>query len=104
MTREELNEGNLAEIPDIYTDRMRVTVTVFGVNMTFGLSEPHPSVESGGKAVGLKEKVRIRMSLEHAKVTGLLLRKQLKKYEKDTETKIEIPAEVLKKLEIEEDW
>ena len=59
------------EIPDVYVDQMRVTITVFGVNVTFALSEPHPTTAGAPKP---EDKVRVRMSLEHAKIVAMLLR------------------------------
>ncbi len=89
-------------IETIYVDGMRVTVSVFGVSLTFGLSEPHPS--SGGPPKP-EDKVNLRMSLEHAKITAMLLRKQLKEYEEKTGTSIELPANVYTGLGVaREDW
>ena len=91
------------EVPDIYSDQFRVTVGVFGVNMTFGLAEPHPV--QGGVARTADEKARVRMSLHHAKVIAMLLRRQLKQYEEQTGTDIQIPQNLYASLGIaEEDW
>ena len=91
------------DVPDIYIDQFRMTVGVFGVNMTFALSEPHPA--QGGVPRTAEEKVRLRMSLQHAKTVAMLLRRQLKTYEDNTATKIELPAGVYTSLGIaEEDW
>lgn len=91
-----------SEIPDVYIDQMRVTVGVFGVTITFALSEPHPSPASAPKP---EEKVRVRTSLEHAKIIAMLLKRQLKQYEEQSGTKIEIPSDVYRGLGVaEEDW
>jgi hypothetical protein len=91
------------EIPDIYTDQMQVTTGVFGVNITFALTEPHPV--SGGTPRSAEPQVRVRMSLQHAKVIAMLLRRQLKNYEAQTGTDIQIPQNVYASLGIpEEDW
>lgn len=91
------------EIPDVYSDSFRVTTGVFGVSMTFGLNEPHPV--QGGVARTSEEKARVRVSLQFAKVIAMLLRKQLKQYEQDTGTDIQIPQNVYAGLGIaEEDW
>lgn len=90
-------------VPDIYVDQMRVTVGVFGVNITFGLSEPHPT--QGGMPRQTEERVRVRMSPEHAKIMALMLRRQLKTYEREAGVTIEIPANVYTGLGVaEEDW
>ncbi len=89
-------------IPDVYVDQMRSTVGVFGVNITFGLNEPHPT--SAGPRMAT-ERVILRMSLEHAKVVAMMLRRQLKKYEQETGTTIELPSNVYTGLGIaQEDW
>lgn len=90
-------------VPDVYVDNMTVTVGVFGVNITFSLSEPHPV--SGGTPRQADEKVRVRMSLQHAKLTAMLLKQQLKSYERNTGTDILLPANVYTSLGVaEEDW
>ncbi|KKK76661.1 hypothetical protein LCGC14_2861400 [marine sediment metagenome] len=90
------------EIPEVYIDQMRLTIGVFGVSVTFSLSEPHPTSAGAPKP---EDKVRVRMSLEHAKVVAMLLRKQLKQYEENSGTKIAIPARVYTALGVaEEDW
>lgn len=90
------------EIPDVYIDQMKVSTSVFGVNITFSLSEPHPTA---GGTPQPTDKVRIRTSLEHAKIMTMLLKKQLKKYEKETGIDIGIPSQVYANLGIaKEDW
>ena len=88
--------------PDIYVDQMRVTMGTFGVNLTFSLAEPHPSP---GSQIKVEEKVRLRMSLEHAKITAMMLRRQLKEYERASGTVVEIPSNVYTGLGLaSEDW
>jgi hypothetical protein len=100
-----LSKPIFPDIPDFYTDRMRLTVTVFGVNVTFGLSAPHPEETGAGNLLDVLEVVRVRMSLEHAKVMGMLLKKQIKIYEAGTKTQIAIPLEVINSLELgNEQW
>ena len=92
-----------SEVPDIYADQFRVTVGVFGVNLSFSLAEPHPV--QGGVARNAEEKATIRMSLQHAKVIAMMLRRQLKSYEEQSATDIQIPQNVYAALGIaEEDW
>ena len=92
-----------AQVPDLYIDQFRVTLGVFGVNMTFGLSEPHPI--TGGVPPATTDIVRLRMSLEHAKTVAMLLRKQLKMYEEQNGFDIKLPAGVYTSLGVaEEDW
>ena len=87
--------------PEVYADAFQITVTPFGVNMTFSLREPHPA----GKLTPGVEVVRLRMSPEHAKVVTMMMTRQLHQYERTSGIKIALPAEVYTQLGIpEEDW
>ena len=50
--------------------------------------------------------VRVRMSPEHAKVTTMLLKKNIKKYEEQAKTSINLPAEMYSRLGLDsiDDW
>lgn len=105
MANGEFDKDDPFMVPDIYADRFRVTITVFGVNMSFGLSQPHPTIDGVAEIPDVDDKVRIRTSLEHAKVIAMMLRKQLKNYESETGTIISLPDEVLKNLKLDrESW
>ena len=87
---------------DVYADAFQITVTPFGVNMTFSLRDPHPSP---GKLTPGEEVVRVRMSPEHAKVVAMMMVRQLHQYERNAGVSIQLPAEVYTQLGIpEEDW
>lgn len=103
MGSDEFDGNDAFDIPDIYADRFRVTITVFGVNMSFGLSQPHPTIAGVAEVPDVDDKVRVRVSLEHAKVIAMMLRKQLKMYEKDTGTVIPLPEEVLGNLGLDQE-
>lgn len=95
----------LPDIPDFYADRMRVTVTVFGVNISFGLSNPHPNQGDPESMLDVLENVRVRMSLEHAKIMTMILKKQIKEYEHKNDTVVAIPKQVIEALDIKnEPW
>lgn len=97
---EEKNKHDL-ETPDIYADRFRITVSVFGVNMTFGLSEPHPiEIDGEMQKSGTTPQVVIRTSVMHAKIIAMLLKQQIQLWEKGSETEIPIPKEVLESLKL----
>ena len=105
MGSDEYDANDSLYIPDVYVDRFRVTITVFGVNMTFGLSQPHPTIDGVEETPDVDNKVRLRMSLEHTKVVAMMLVKQLKTYEKDTGTAIALPEEILGQLGLDqESW
>lgn len=95
-------------VPDIYFDRAQITTTVFGVNITLALSEPHLRPSSTGKAEGIlptRDLLTVRTSLAHAKLLAMILRKQIKHYERENKTAIDIPQEILKGLDLKtEDW
>ena len=89
-------------VPDFYADAFQVTVTPFGVNMTFSLRDPHPSP---ARQVPGTDVARIRMSPEHAKIVGMMLTRQIRDYERQSGIKIAIPSQVYAQLGIaEEDW
>lgn len=105
MAKDTFGKSILPDIPDFYADRMRLTVTVFGVNITFGLGNPHPEQDNSGDLIDVLELVRIRMSLEHAKITAMILKKQIKLYEQQNDTEVAIPKQVLEALGLqEENW
>lgn len=90
---------------DIYFDRMQLTVTIFGVNMTLALSSPHPDKLDDESVADMKDVATIRTSLNHAKIMTMLLRKQLKQYEEKSGSKIFIPVDVYEGLKLNEaDW
>ena len=89
-------------VPDFYADAFQVTVTPFGVNMTFSLRDPHPSP---AKQVPSTDMARVRMSPEHAKIMAMMLIRQIRDYERQSGIKITIPPQVYTQLGVaEEDW
>jgi hypothetical protein len=105
VAKDTFSKPILPDIPDYYTDRMRLTVTVFGVNITFGLGSPHPDQDDSNDLIGVLELVRVRMSLEHAKIMAMLLKKQIKEYERQNETEVAIPKKVIEVLKLtDETW
>jgi len=87
------------EVPDIYCDGVQMGLTPYDV-MIFLLRRPADPAEKEPVRVGT-----LRMSLEHAKVLAITLRKNLKGYEDQT-GKIPMHPELMKTLGIskEEDW
>ena len=102
-----LEEKNMAveadNRPEIYFDGVEVTANVFGVNMTFTLSNPHPKNET--EAGNITRLITARTSLEHAKILAMLLRKQIKTYEVNTQIDIKLPAGLYEVLGLDSnDW
>jgi hypothetical protein len=90
------------QVPEFYVDQFMVTTGVYGVAMTFGLTPPHPAP---GQSATPRDLVRLRMSLEHAKIMTMLLRRHLKSYERDNGISIEVPSNVYTGLGVSlEDW
>lgn len=105
LAKETFGKSILPDIPDFYADRVRLTVTVFGVNISFGLGNPHPEQGNLEGVLDVLENVRVRMSLEHAKVLAMILKKQIKVYESKNDTQVAIPRSVLEALNLtDETW
>ena len=94
----------MPDVPDIYTDQVSLSQSPWGISFTFSLSPSNPSVLGGTPP---ETKAVVRMSLEHAKVMAMVLRKTLKQYELEhLGDPINIPRSVLDqfKLDILTDW
>jgi hypothetical protein len=88
---------------DLYFDGVEVTSNVFGVNITLTLSTPHPKNEEEAKDI--KRLITARTSLEHAKVFAMLLRKQIKTYEVNSQIDIKVPQGLYEMLGLDSnDW
>jgi hypothetical protein len=90
------------EVPDIYTNGVQIARGGFDLAIILLIeSPPTGSGRPTQKAVG-----RVRMSLEHAKVLSIILRKTLKEHEDAQHGPIRLLPEVMEKLGIskEEDW
>jgi len=90
------------EVPEYYADQFRVTTGVYGLTLTLSLSPPHPEPS---RPIPPRDLVRLRMSLEHAKVMTMILRRQLRQFESENRLTIQIPASVYNALGLSpEDW
>lgn len=86
---------------DIYTDQFNVTTNPYGV--TF-LLQRTPALPQPGQSVNESLGV-MRMSLEHAKVFAMLLRRQLKAHEEEAGFPIRVMPQIMNSLGLsEEDW
>ncbi len=80
------------DVPDVYANQAGMTVGVYDFILRFGqITDPKD---------GAKIKAVVRMSPQHAKVFGMLLTKNLKKYEKEI-GKISLPSGLIKELDLE---
>ena len=89
-------------VPDVYADQFLMTSNAWGVNLTFLRGAAHPAPNQPGAS---DAQATIRMSLQHAKAMVMLMKKQLKQWERDTGIEIMLPAQVYTGLGIaREDW
>ena len=91
------------EIPDIYCDGVKMGMTPF--DMMIWLLQRPPSIGTQGTEVKPIHVGTIRMSLEHAKVFAIMLRKNIKEYEDQT-GQIPMHPDLMRNLGISkaEDW
>ncbi|WP_040666602.1 DUF3467 domain-containing protein [Nitrolancea hollandica] len=94
------SNANEFAIPDIYTDSVRINMSVYGVCFELGLNQPFGPVGSDGTVITRPE-ARVYMSPQHAKVLALTLLKNIRAYE-DQVGEINLPQELLRDLDIEE--
>ena len=89
----------MQEIPEFYSDGIELNLTMpWTVALTFSLKSTTPDRKP-------KPLTTIRMSPEHAKVVAMLLKRQLKNYEAETGTSINLPPDLYGKLGLPpEDW
>ncbi len=81
-------------VPDHHSDTYYLRTGPWGVAITFSLASPKEGIDD-------KDVCVIRISHETAKALSMMLRKQLKQYEKDSRTLITIPEPVMKNLGLE---
>jgi hypothetical protein len=93
------------DVPDIYCDGLQVLVSPF--DLMLQLTERDPKVGPDGKVTSENRTVAyVRMSLEHAKVVAILLRRVLKNHEDQQGSPIGLHPQVCTELTISprEDW
>lgn len=85
-------------VPEYYGDVYYLRSSPWGIAITFTASSPKEGIYEHDVCV-------VRLSHETAKTLSMMIRKQLKQYEKDTETIIAVPQRVMSSLGLaEEDW
>jgi uncharacterized protein DUF3467 len=89
------------EEPVVYSDGIQVGISPFTVTLGFTVA---PQAQPGTQAP--TPVATVRMSLEHAKVMAIILRKQLKQFEEQLGAEIALPNQVYQQLGIssKEDW
>jgi len=94
------NDGDML---DVYADDFSLTLSPYGATLLLGQTQLGVGAN---RQVPPRRLVVVRMSLEHAKVMVMLVRRSLKAYETDAiGSKIALPAKVLEGLGVsEKDW
>jgi hypothetical protein len=90
------------EVPELYTDAVQIGISAFGATLAFGMQ---PAGQTGSLAP--IKVCNMRMSLEHAKVLSILLKKQIKNYETNAlGEEIPLPSQLYQQLGLskQEDW
>lgn len=95
--------GSIMNDPfDKYSDNFTVSVNPWGANLTFSLSEAHPTPAAINQPARLGT---IRMSNEHVKAMAFILTRHMLHHEQSSGVKYELPTAVLSQLGIApEDW
>ena len=89
------------EVPDVYSDQLLFTTTLFGVALSFSKMPPNPM--PGQAPQGAIQAV-VRMSLQHAKVMTMVMKRQLKNWEREN-VEIALPQAALNQMGLSlEDW
>lgn len=87
---------------DVYADAFIVTVTAWGVNISFQLHEAHPSPQAAKPSTRLGT---VRMSIAHLKTMVYMLKQQVVLAERNTGVVVDVPTQVLAQLGIgRDDW
>jgi hypothetical protein len=85
----------------VYSDGVQVGISPFTVTLGFTVAPPaQPSPQMPTTVA------TVRMSLEHAKVMAIVLRRQLKQFEEQLGQEIALPPQVYQQLGVspKEDW
>ena len=88
-------------VPELYADGVQIGLGPFGVTLAFAMQ---PAGQTGTMAP--IKVCNLRMSLEHAKVLAMMLRKQLKNFEEQMGENIPLPQQLYQQLGLSkmEDW
>jgi hypothetical protein len=91
------------DIPDVYADQFQMNQSAYGLTLVFGAV---PSTAGGPGPVIMEKRAVVRMSLEHAKILAMVLRKNLKQYELEhLGESIPLPRNVLQPMNLSlDDW
>jgi len=98
----------MPEVPEVYSDLFTITLSPYTAAFLFDIREVPPAAQperEAGQPPGSRRVAVVRMSPEHAKIMGIILRRHIQKYEQDTGITIDVPVRILQELNIPpEDW
>lgn len=89
------------QVPELYCDGAQVGLSPFTAILMLTMQ---PAGQTG--QMPLIKVANVRMSLEHAKVLAIVLKKQIKSFESSTGVEVQLPMQVYQQLGIskQEDW
>lgn len=89
------------QVPDFYAENVQVGMSPFGVILSFGTQPPGQTGSLPPNRVCV-----MRMSLEHAKVMAMILKKQLKVFEENLGSEIPLHPQLWQQMGLsrQEDW
>ena len=91
----------MPETPSYYVDQFQLSIQPYTVSFAFG--QTNALLRMG--AVTTEDQCVIRMSPQYAKVLALMLRRNLKNFERESGVTLMIPQNVIQQLGIPmEDW
>jgi hypothetical protein len=88
------------KVPNIYSDNFSLAVGPYGAALTFGLTHPEPAGTEGPRVYPA---ATIRVSLEHLKVMGWIIHRQISQYQKQFDTIVALPETALKSVDAPRD-
>ena len=91
------------EVADVYADQFQMNLNTYGATLNFSLTDS--TLPSPGTPPKIERKATVRLSMEHLKVMTFILVRQIKQYENQTGTNIQIPNQILNSIGVSpEDW
>jgi hypothetical protein len=92
----------MSEPLDAYTDQFSITLSPYGVNLSFLVTPPH---QDPAKPIASTPVATIRMSVEHAKVMVMVIKRHIQRTEEQTGVQARVSPQILNQLGISpEDW
>ena len=91
------------DVPEVYCDGVQIGLSAYTVSLSLTMQ---PVGAGAAGTVAPTRVANVRMSLEHAKVMAITLRKNLKRFEDQTGVDIQVPKQLYQQLGIsqQEDW